>query len=98
MLVQQGLGKFCDPEFVRNASREMQEALNMTQEEMDRAAHQLLAQEREGRGPLVFSDQPSGYQPSGYPPSPNPTYSPGPHGHGPAHGPAHEPPGAHGPG
>lgn len=70
VLAQQGLGKFCDPEFVRNTSREMQEALNMTQDEMDRAAHALLAQERQGRGPLVFSDQPQS----------SPNYSPGPHG------------------
>lgn len=31
----------------------MQEALDMTQEEMDRAAHRLLLQERQGR-PLSF--------------------------------------------
>ncbi|CAH1121808.1 unnamed protein product [Ceutorhynchus assimilis] len=47
ILVEQGLGKFCDPEFVRNTSKEMQEALDMTQEEMDRAAHQLLQHERQ---------------------------------------------------
>ncbi|KAL1493061.1 hypothetical protein ABEB36_011199 [Hypothenemus hampei] len=46
ILVEQGLGKFCDPDFVRNTSKEMQEALDMTQEEMDRAAHQLLQHER----------------------------------------------------
>lgn len=46
VLVEQGLGKYCDPEFVRYTSREMQEALDMTREEMDRAAHQLLLQER----------------------------------------------------
>ncbi|KAK3913681.1 Voltage-dependent calcium channel type D subunit alpha-1 [Frankliniella fusca] len=91
VLAQQGLGKFCDPEFVRNTSREMQEALNMTQEEMDRAAHQLLAQEREGRGPLVFSDQafpgsPRVPSPRGPSPQHTPGYSPSPHapqGHGP---------------
>ncbi|XP_066996688.2 muscle calcium channel subunit alpha-1 isoform X2 [Anabrus simplex] len=53
VLVEQGLGKYCDPEFVRYTSREMQEALDMTQEEMDRAAHHLLLQERQGR-PLSF--------------------------------------------
>ena len=42
VLAQQGLGKYCDPDFV---AREMQEALDMTQEEMDMAAHQLLQQE-----------------------------------------------------
>ncbi|XP_039297401.1 voltage-dependent calcium channel type D subunit alpha-1 isoform X4 [Nilaparvata lugens] len=53
VLVEQGLGKFCDADFVRNTSREMQEAMDMTQEEMDRAAHRLLVQERKGR-PLSF--------------------------------------------
>ncbi|CAK1546606.1 unnamed protein product [Leptosia nina] len=46
VLTEQGLGEYCDPEFVRNTSREMQEALDMTQEQMDRAAHQLMVQER----------------------------------------------------
>ncbi|KAG7297124.1 Voltage-dependent calcium channel type D subunit alpha-1 [Plutella xylostella] len=46
VLTEQGLGEYCDPEFVRNTSREMQEALEMTQEQMDRAAHQLMVQER----------------------------------------------------
>ncbi|KAF5296914.1 hypothetical protein FQA39_LY12271 [Lamprigera yunnana] len=46
VLVEQGLGKYCDPDFVRYTSKEMQEALDMTQEEMDRAAHHLLQQER----------------------------------------------------
>ncbi|KAF4532563.1 hypothetical protein B566_EDAN008487 [Ephemera danica] len=53
VLVEQGLGKYCDPDFVRYTSKEMQEALDMTQEEMDRAAHRLLLQERQGR-PLSF--------------------------------------------
>lgn len=44
--MEQGLGKYCDPDFVRYTSREMQEALDMTSEEMDMAAHQLLVQER----------------------------------------------------
>ncbi|XP_049844102.1 muscle calcium channel subunit alpha-1-like isoform X6 [Schistocerca gregaria] len=55
VLVEQGLGKYCDPDFVRYTSREMQEALNMTQEEMDRAAHRLLLQEHQGR-PLSFQN------------------------------------------
>lgn len=46
VLKEQGLGKYCDPDFVRYTSKEMQEALNMTQEEMDRAAHHLLLQEK----------------------------------------------------
>lgn len=36
VLAEQGLAEYCDPEFVRNTSREMQEALDMTQEQMDR--------------------------------------------------------------
>jgi voltage-dependent calcium channel L type alpha-1D len=48
VLRDQGLGKYCDPEFVRAASREMQEAMDMTPEEFDAAAHQLLASERDG--------------------------------------------------
>ncbi|KZC11715.1 Voltage-dependent calcium channel type D subunit alpha-1 [Dufourea novaeangliae] len=56
VLVEQGLGKYCDPDFVRYTSREMQEALDMTREEMDRAAHQLLLQERRGQ-PLTYQLQ-----------------------------------------
>ncbi|XP_071569183.1 ca[2+]-channel protein alpha[[1]] subunit D isoform X5 [Temnothorax nylanderi] len=56
VLVEQGLGKFCDPDFVRYTSREMQEALDMTREEMDQAAHQLLQQERRGQ-PLTYQLQ-----------------------------------------
>lgn len=41
--MEQGLGKYCDPDFVRNTSREIAEALQMTHEEMDRAAHNLLS-------------------------------------------------------
>lgn len=42
VLVEQGLG---DRDFVhRIVSREMQEALNMTSEEMDLAAHRLIQQ------------------------------------------------------
>merc|ERR1719225_526555 len=54
VLRDQGLGKYCDPEFVRAASREMQEAMDMTPEEFDAAAAQLLQQERQGSlsGPL----------------------------------------------
>lgn len=48
VLRDQGLGKYCDPEFVRAASREMQEAMDMTPEEFDAAAHQLLASEADG--------------------------------------------------
>lgn len=54
VLAQQGLGKYCDdPEFVRYTSKEMQEALEMTPEEMDRAAHRLLVQEQAG-SPISF--------------------------------------------
>lgn len=50
MLVEQGLGKYCDQDFIRYTSREMQEALNMTTEEMDIAAHQLMHQNRRNDG------------------------------------------------
>lgn len=46
ILNEEGLGQFCDPDFVRHTSREIQIALDMTQEEMDRAAHQILQQEK----------------------------------------------------
>lgn len=42
VLLEQGLGKFVDADFIRTTSREMQEAMDMTPEEMDRAAHALL--------------------------------------------------------
>ncbi len=48
VLRDQGLGKFCEPEFIRAAAREMQEAMDMTEEEFDAAAYQLLEAEREG--------------------------------------------------
>ncbi|XP_067209243.1 muscle calcium channel subunit alpha-1 isoform X2 [Linepithema humile] len=84
VLVEQGLGKYCDADFVRYTSREMQEALDMTREEMDRAAHQLLLQERRGQ-PLSYQLQQGaeqhptatgiGYQPlQEQPPSSQPVY------------------------
>ena len=48
VLRDQGLGKYCDPEVVRAASREMQEAMDMTPEEFDEAAHRLLQAEQDG--------------------------------------------------
>lgn len=43
-----------DADFIRATSREMQEAMDMTPEEMDRAAHTLLRlqQDREGQDHL----------------------------------------------
>nr|CAH0100905.1 unnamed protein product [Daphnia galeata] len=52
VLVEQGLGKFIDDDFIRTTSREMQEAMDMTQEEMDRAAHHLLMLTQDGDGPV----------------------------------------------
>ncbi|XP_028900764.2 muscle calcium channel subunit alpha-1 isoform X2 [Zeugodacus cucurbitae] len=46
VLVAEGLGKYCDSEFVGQATREIQEALDMTLEEMNLAARELLASER----------------------------------------------------
>jgi len=44
--------------FVQNTSKELREALNMTKEEMDSAAHQLLAREQHGR-PISFHEEDS---------------------------------------
>ncbi len=62
VLRDQGLGKYCDPEFVRAASREMQEAMEMTEEEFDQAAHRLLQAEQAGqiRLPLPTSTSEGG--------------------------------------
>lgn len=49
MLVAEGLGKYCDSEFVGQATREIQEALDMTLEEMNSAARELLAYEQSNR-------------------------------------------------
>ncbi|CAH2060515.1 unnamed protein product, partial [Iphiclides podalirius] len=47
VLAEQGLGKYCDKDFIQSTSREMQEALDLTQEEMDTAANQIILQERQ---------------------------------------------------
>lgn len=46
VLTEQGLGKYCDKDFIQSTSREMQEALDLTQEEMDTAANQIILEER----------------------------------------------------
>ena len=46
VLTEQGLAKYCDTEFVKNTSREMAEALEMTQEEMDLAAQNLMTNKK----------------------------------------------------
>jgi len=48
VLREQGLGRHCDPDFIAAATKEMQEAMNMTAEEFEVAAGQLLLAEREG--------------------------------------------------
>lgn len=50
--MEQGLGKYCDTDFVRYTSREMQEALEMTREEMDLAAHELLVAQGDGKSSI----------------------------------------------
>ena len=55
--MEQGLGKFIDADFIRTTSREMQEAMDMTQEEMDRAAHHLLMLTQEGDDEEVQTPQ-----------------------------------------
>lgn len=65
VLLEQGLGKFLDEDFIRATSREMQEAMDMTKEEMDRAAHHLLML-HEGDSPQILSGaaaRASGHQP-----------------------------------
>ena len=47
VLSEGGLGKYCDPEFVRTASKEMAEALEMSRAELDRAAHQIISVSQE---------------------------------------------------
>ncbi|XP_050686144.1 muscle calcium channel subunit alpha-1-like isoform X31 [Eriocheir sinensis] len=59
VLADQGLGKYCDPDFVRTTSREIAEALEMTSEEMDRAAHSILsASQQELTSEEASSDRP----------------------------------------
>lgn len=53
VLQQEGLGKYCDPGFLRATQRELAEAFNMTSEELDIAAHQIL--EAEKRSPMKSS-------------------------------------------
>lgn len=53
--MEQGLGKYCDTDFVRYTSREMQEALEMTREEMDIAAHELLLAQKD-QGKMTIKD------------------------------------------
>lgn len=60
ILAEQGLGKYCDDVFVQNTSKELREALNMTKEEMDSAAHQLLTREQHGR-PISFHEEDSNF-------------------------------------
>ncbi|KAK3872081.1 hypothetical protein Pcinc_022822 [Petrolisthes cinctipes] len=59
VLADQGLGKYCDPDFVRTTSREIAEALEMTSEEMDRAAHNILsASQQELSAEQIAQDHP----------------------------------------
>lgn len=61
VLRDQGLGKYCDVDFVRAASREMQEAMDMTAEEFDAAAYKLLTAERQGTLCLPVGTESSGW-------------------------------------
>ncbi|XP_053203092.1 muscle calcium channel subunit alpha-1-like isoform X2 [Panonychus citri] len=67
VLQEQGLGKFCDPGFLRATQREIAEAFNMTPEELDRAAHRILEAERKSSPP------PSGQQSTSAAVTPNGT-------------------------
>ncbi|XP_021201888.1 muscle calcium channel subunit alpha-1 isoform X2 [Bombyx mori] len=46
VLTEQGLGKYCDKDFIETTLREMREALDLTPNEMDTAANQIIMQER----------------------------------------------------
>ncbi|KAG8186903.1 hypothetical protein JTE90_022871 [Oedothorax gibbosus] len=48
VLQEQGLGRYCDPEFVKATQRELAEAINLTPEQLDMAAHRLLHPPGEG--------------------------------------------------
>lgn len=61
ILAEQGLGKYCDEVFVQNASKELREALNMTREEIDSAAHQLLVREKQGGRPISYQEEDSNF-------------------------------------
>ncbi|RWS32009.1 muscle calcium channel subunit alpha-1-like protein [Leptotrombidium deliense] len=50
VLQQQGLGKYCDPGFLKATQRELEEATGLTSEELDLAAHKILEAER--RSPM----------------------------------------------
>ena len=41
-LADQGLGPYCDAQFVQATRREMQEAMELTSDQFERAAHALL--------------------------------------------------------
>lgn len=58
VLHEQGLGKYCDADFVRATQRELAEAFNLTQEEMDRAAHEILQAERRRSMPQLHRGPP----------------------------------------
>ena len=57
VLAEQGLGKFVDEEFVRTTSKEMQEAMDMSREEFDLAAHKLLQQTTQQKQPITMTIQ-----------------------------------------
>ena len=48
MLREQGLGRHIDEDFIAAATVEMREAMNMSAEEFEAAAEQLLMAENEG--------------------------------------------------
>lgn len=49
-MTEQGLGKYCDPDFVRTASKEMFDALEMSSDEIERAAHNIISTSHEVLG------------------------------------------------
>nr|AZP54645.1 voltage-dependent calcium channel type D subunit alpha-1 [Tetranychus cinnabarinus]QNJ46268.1 voltage-dependent calcium channel type l subunit alpha-1 [Tetranychus cinnabarinus] len=71
VLQEQGLGKFCDPGFLRATQREIAEAFNMTPEELDRAAHRILEAERKSSPQLQPLSSPTSGQQSTSTTTPN---------------------------
>ena len=56
VLQEQGLGRHIDEDFIAAAAVEMQEAMNMTADEFNAAAEQLLMAESSGEFRLVESN------------------------------------------
>lgn len=61
------IGEYCDAQFLKATQKELAEALDMTPEEMDRAAHQLLQVENALCANEEANTSKSKYQPNSPP-------------------------------